>query len=234
MTYEREQKKRTAAIIKPLLDGLNSIPRDSFEDEFILSFYAEEESLRRCIDTWIEAGCHFGNWSTSNPNLYAKIKRFVEGYECNLAGGGDHRAVVSAYPTEESRHALEGSLELRAVESFLKIIRSSLFSAIGKCERCGKYFLNTFEHKDKKYCSRACASGDSAHRAMQAKREREREEKIKKARKAIRELKEGGVETPDWKSWVVERTGLTRNWITYAVNTGDLKIPKVLLEKEKK
>jgi hypothetical protein len=64
------------------------------------------------------------------------------------------------------------------------------------------------------------------------RRQEELEGKVKKVRKAIHEFKQRKPENSDWKPWVAKRAGVTQKWITQAINRGDLKVPKTLLERK--
>lgn len=235
MGYNREKeiRKQSAAIITPIIQGLNKkvIEPDPYDESFIgrTEFIEEQEYLRHYLDSWIEASCNFTAWSKKNPELSNKINQYVIGYKCYLKAEKDGRAVLITQVTNNSVAGLINA-DVYAINSFLRVIRSPLFDAIGKCERCDKYYLNNSGHRNKKYCSRPCATRNTALNSVRAKRQEEQEEKIKKARKAIQEFKSLNPKATDWKVWVAKRAGVTSKWITQAFNRGDLPNAKSLVE----
>jgi hypothetical protein len=102
----------------------------------------------------------------------------------------------------------------------LKRLRANVSPLIGKCAKCRRYFLAATRRR-RRYCSEKCGWSTTAKAAVYKGRAAKKKEDLQRAVQAIRSWDGTG----DWKVWVVSRTRLTRNYITTAVNRGDLKAP---------
>jgi hypothetical protein len=235
MGYNREKeiRKQSVAMIKPIMQTINSkVSEPEADDESfssIMNFLSEQRALQIYVDSWLEAGSNFNTWRKKYSELANRVKQYVGGYENYLEAGNDGRAILVNRITSKSIAGLNSAADVYAISSFLKIIRSPLFNTIGKCERCSTYFLNTSGHINKKYCSRSCATRNTALKSVRARRQEEQEEKIKKVRAAIQEFKQRKPKNSHWKLWVAERAGVTIKWITQAFNRGDLRDAKSLV-----
>lgn len=233
MNYETMLRRRSEVAIKPIIQILNQVHTMSEPDDenfsSIMNAIDEQECLRNYVDSWIDAECNFNTWCQTYPDMSSKVKQYVNGYECHLEAGDNGRGIIYNRPTPKSWSEIS-SAEIFTFRHFLRIVQSPLFNSLGKCERCSNYFLNIFDHKDKKYCSRACATGHSALKSIRAKRQREQAEKIKRVRKAIEEFKQSKSKSSNWKAWVAKKAGVTQKWITQAYNRGDLPNAKTLVK----
>ena len=106
----------------------------------------------------------------------------------------------------------------------IRRLRAEVSPRLGKCAKCGRYFLATNERKGRRYCPRRlrnCASNATAKAAVYRKRAAEKRESLARAQAAIRSWPGTG----DWKDFVARRAGLSRKFLTQATNRGDLKAP---------
>ncbi len=185
---------------------------------WLASVYVKSEpELRRLVDLWRESG----------PNLY---KLFEENSEfrtramngqviLSLTGSG--RARFEWLPGSPNRHLMQPKeVALRHV---MRLITNPQWELLGFCKRCKNYYLKRSK-RQKTYCSQTCGSRTTAAAAVRAKRQTEREKKLVRAQECIDQWNELRPRTP-WKPWVRSKTGYTLNWLTRAVNKGQLHPP---------
>jgi hypothetical protein len=93
------------------------------------------------------------------------------------------------------------------------------YSRLCVCRKCEKFFIRkTARHRD--YCSRKCAGNASAQTTMERKRAVERAIALKRVRAALRSCPPGC----DPSEWAATKARVTKNWITYAVARGEVKL----------
>jgi endogenous inhibitor of DNA gyrase (YacG/DUF329 family) len=112
-----------------------------------------------------------------------------------------------------------------AAKEFIRLITSADWDKFrGPCPRCGKYFVRATS-KEKRYCSRECASISAAMEATRNKRYREHEDKLKRAQDALRRFKPGRSRR-GWKEWVsANEPDISKKWLTRAVTNRELQLP---------
>jgi len=181
------------------------------------------ETLRRLVDTWLTASRNYPEWQKRHPDL-ARI----------VAPAARRLQVLHVPPTfrpiwrtvSQPPKDLPDRAPFEAASLFLNLVTSWRSGDVGKCSHCDRYFLSESGHTEKSYCSRKCAKADSARRSMERKRKSERDEKLEAANALIREC-QAHKRREDWKTWVTGNSGggLTRHWLTRAVNQGWLRPP---------
>jgi hypothetical protein len=107
----------------------------------------------------------------------------------------------------------------------IRFLRAKISPSFVKCAKCGRYSLAENGRGGRRYCSkktgRNCGSNVTARARVYEKRAAERDQQLRMVRSTMRTWNGTG----DWKTWTAKRSGVTANWITYAVNRGDLKAP---------
>ena len=86
----------------------------------------------------------------------------------------------------------------------------------GRCAYCGWYFTNGTRRKIVRYCTKECGKQFTSRLANQKSREREYAENLERVTRAIQKLspRESGT---SWKKAVSAKTGVSKRWITLAV-----------------
>jgi hypothetical protein len=107
---------------------------------------------------------------------------------------------------------------------FVKFITSPFYDRISKCPSCRSYFFG-LRGGGKKYCSRRCATGFTARQAMKAKRAEDQRQKLELAKDALNKYKALKRKEEDWKGWIAKRAKVSRNWLTRALERGDISNP---------
>jgi hypothetical protein len=100
-------------------------------------------------------------------------------------------------------------------------LQKNISPRIFLCTQCYRYFLAARAGR-RCFCSPACAGKASALKFVPKKRAATKAENLRRAAAAICSW-DG---TSDWKVWTAARARLTRNFITAAVNRGELKAPR--------
>jgi hypothetical protein len=180
------------------------------------------DRLRLYVDTWLEAGCHFGKWMKRNLSLWRRVNESLNHIELILVPGRRGCArVLTLTPSEESEPEDYG-----VAWALMPLFIGPFHDRIRTCDRCGRYFLNASGYQKKRFCARACAKTFTALESTRKRRDREHKVKVNQARSALRELAKKQPQTDNWKNWVAERAGLTTGWLTRAFNAGKLQVPK--------
>jgi hypothetical protein len=125
-----------------------------------------------------------------------------------------------------------------AYQEFIRIVTNPERERFGgPCPRCQKYFVRQTA-KPSIYCSRRCASQDTAIKRTNEVRREHHEQKLRVAREAITEweklLRQGRMRKP-WKEWVAEYdrdAEITTKFLTRAVNQGELHAPSIPPERK--
>ena len=100
----------------------------------------------------------------------------------------------------------------------------------GPCLRCDRYYRKRRRGRQKGYCSNKCRSAGTALSSQRKRRAQQRDEMRARAERYIEAwLKTDRSE--NWMQWVSRtgrtKYGLTKNWLTLAVNEGWLRNPEL-------
>jgi hypothetical protein len=229
-------KQNAEVILVPIVDHLNrqfdwrsvmklqatfaSVGRQfSFEDlkrqEGLIGAH-----LTEYVESWIAAECDFGEWSKTRPELYSRLHESLRDIDLVILpdkpNGGRMLPIASRPSKIQPGHR-------EAAWLFAKFITSPFYDRIGQCPYCSRYFFS-IRGGDKKYCSRTCATGFTARQAVKARRAEAQQEKINRAQAAITKYESLMGRDEDWKEWVKKKAKVSRNWLTRAVERGDLHI----------
>ena len=185
---------------------------------WLASVYVKgEPELRRLVDLWRKSG----------PNLY---KLFEENSEFRtramngqviLGLTGTGRAHLEWLPGSPNSRLMQPK-EV-ALRHFMRLITNPEWELLGFCKRCENYYLKR-RKSQKTYCSQTCGSRATATEAVKASRQKEHKKKLERAQEFIHKWNELRPRMP-WKPWVGNETKYTPNWLTRAVNKGELRPP---------
>jgi hypothetical protein len=179
-------------------------------------------TVGRYVDSWLDAGRLFGRWREQNAALARRMERLAAVLRVEPVEGAHGAFSLRVYGLAD-RSARQ--VERTAVWDFLLLLASPAAERFGKCDRCARYYVSRTARPNKRFCSRSCAWRDSATQAVQRKRQTEWEEKLKRTRAVLRDLLPEDVGRKDWKKRVARKASVTPNWLTRAINRGDLKVP---------
>ncbi len=206
--------KPGADALQMICDGLNDWPTDPANLE-----------LRRLIAAWHKSGPNLKAMLGADPALSQNLM-------------SDFRALY--YPTESGRahilfspHGDPQDVHSDARARFMWITLSPDWNKFGgPCPRCGKYFIRKTA-KQSVYCSRRCASQDTAIKRTTEVRQERHLHKLNVAKEAIIEwgkLWKRGRVKKGWKEWVAAynpHAEITTRFLTRAVNQGALEAPSI-------
>ncbi len=185
--------------------------------------------LQQFVDTWLAAGRNFALWCKQNETLDQTLLRTVStlvySLHPNTAGGALRLPILPVTPWVKRNQGLA-----HAAYEFADLMENPLRDRLGKCRRCGRYFLSTKGHRNKVYCTQRCGSSATAVESTRRRRRREHEEKLKRARAWLRDLVPG---VTQWKEHMARRANVTTRWLARAVNRGELRLPAFLIRSSK-
>lgn len=138
-----------------------------------------------------------------------------------------HRKAAKAAPAEQFRNDTLKRLTRKAKQWRRKpvsVLQEQISPLLWRCGICSNFFLARNGRK-RLYCSDGCKNMRPKRDEMKALRTRVRKDKLNRAKRALAAWNGRG----DWKAFVAAKakakTGITKNWLTYSVKTGDLKPP---------
>ncbi|MBZ5515125.1 MAG: hypothetical protein LAN62_09870 [Acidobacteriia bacterium] len=234
---QRNELKRRHRELLDVVEALNGQLAGIQQDLHVLrallndrpAFPTVEEGRRvtHQVREYVEAWRRSSDLPRAAPELYRRFKRSVERTKVVLKDEafvrkhtpwklymGTPVALMINTTTPEDYAA---TLFLK----FLNLTRELGVNAILRCDRCKRYFINKFGHRNKRFCSRSCAVALT----VQRRRVSLYTEKLARAAQLLVEQKP----KDDWKAWVDQRTGgrwaekrISRNWLTQAVRKGFL------------
>jgi hypothetical protein len=188
--------------------------------------YTEMQTeLRRLVRLWMESGPNLARLFEKEPELR---RRTMHGMS-TLVPTGSGAGILMWMPTPEDEKL--GSQKDGALSFFFFLITNPYWYLLaGPCKRCGKYYLKKTRRRSV-YCSRKCAWTRTAFDAVRRRREKLQAAKVDRADALIGKWKKKK-RRQNWKDWVVSQagieSGITKNWLTRAVNEGRLPDPTAL------
>lgn len=193
--------------------------------------------LKLLVDSWLEAAYKLESWPMRLDFEENLTRRSVNLYVEQT--GGEKRPCVSfrIAPLRFEEDLGLGGFKfvtmpgrIDAIEMFFDLITGAYFDAVGVCKRCGNYYLNSWGHTNKQFCSSRCSRSTSAEIATRKRREVEMAEKLNKVKAAMKEFDKLSPERrlkvgPNWKRWMARKAGvdITPNFITRHIALGNLK-----------
>ncbi len=184
-------------------------------------FSMGSRSLRDLLKEWKESGPNMEIMKANNPDLWHKIERVTVEIKPTTSGAVQIKHV--GVPAEEKGLSREERLILGF---FLMLILNPLYDRLGgPCVRCGKFYIKKTK-RQKVYCSKQCGllktSIDCNRRSRLARHHR----KVLLAQSLMAKWQKSGTRR-DWKHWVSSKSKhtITANWLTRALNKGQLSEP---------
>src|ERR1035441_10147191 len=171
--------------------------------------------LRRLVKAWLESGPDLKKMLEADKVLSRNVRH---GRTLLVAtGGGRGHLLWLPNPPCSS----PASWDYQALAMFMDLIVHPYWEKLGgPCARCGDYYIKK-TRRQKVYCSQRCGSANTALPAVRKKRAGEHARKLHSAQEALLHWKPTSNER-GWKEWISKRTGLSINWLTRAVNKGEL------------
>ncbi|SRR6266436_355535 len=95
---------------------------------------------------------------------------------------------------------------------------------IRRCRRegCKTFLLVRQSRPGRVFCSQKCARGHHATLCMRQKIQAARERKLRRLRKALKNFRS----LPDWKERAARKARVSKNFVTYAIQRGELTLKK--------
>jgi hypothetical protein len=188
-----------------------------------------QNTLRRLVESWLEARRDFPAWVERNPELNKAVNgALYRMREVVVPFRGRASLWRVRLPLPEAREGEKTWLVRHeavhdACATFLDLVTASNQEDFKRCERCARYFA---DRPNKVYCSMRCGSTLRAKLAMAQRRRQEREAKLREVKRACREWRRRhrllSREGP--RRWIAERAGVTLSWLSR--HRKELKLPK--------
>jgi hypothetical protein len=141
----------------------------------ILDCSERRRELRRLVGAWMKSGPNLKKLFSEDRDLQERTFDGSTQFISTDTGGGYF--AWTPKPSGESG----SSQEDQAVMLFMLLIANPEWELIGgPCDGCSKYYLRNTK-RQKIYCSRNCGSGKTARAAIAAKRNFDRQEKLRDA-----------------------------------------------------
>lgn len=175
--------------------------------------------LERLIKLWKASGPNLRTMFLQEPELAERVRTGRTVFYTLLSG----RGYLEWIPIANERATL--SPEDQALEYFMTLITNPQWEMLGgPCRRCKDFFLKK-TRRPRVYCGKTCGSRITGAQAVSRHRQQARAKKIKIAQRAVGKYSEQQKRRLTWKEWVSNQTGYTTQWITRAVNKGELQPP---------
>jgi choline dehydrogenase-like flavoprotein len=170
------------------------------------------KTLKQFVDAWIEAEGNVERWEKENPKLRASLDKTVINVRLTVDG---FEFVVK--PSKGEAPVQDARRDAIALFARIVALRDNHAARMGRCVHCGRYYVNKRGRKDSRFCPapRDCGRRYTATRAMLKKAQEERNQKIRLLKKALSSWsrKKGGR-----RDYLASKTGLSRTFITRALN----------------
>jgi hypothetical protein len=174
------------------------------------------DELRKLVDTWLKSGPNLKKMIDADPEL-----RKLKVGRARLIPTRTGRGLLDWQPITTG----ENCPREPALNLFFHVVVDPEWERLaGPCPRCKKYFLKKVL-RQKIYCSRTCGNYITALAATRKKRREKKKAELKIAQKIVNDWA-SSKRNGDWESKVEKRIDKTRKWITRAINSGALRVPK--------
>lgn len=194
--------------------------------------------LDKLLRSWVKADCSLEKWYRANPGFFLGLREAclewrVLPFEGLAPMEGQFRPMLGApYGLDTAGETRVDAEKWVACETFaVFIIISGAADRIGVCKHCDDLFWNKWGHKNKRFCERKCSQIQTAAEGHARKVRDERRKKNTRIKKALEDI---ALKPPEEgrKEWVAQRAGVTKTYLTQAINRGrqgkpdGLRLPK--------
>jgi hypothetical protein len=219
-----------SALNGEMLYAMN-LPIDEKDWVMIDKLVRETPTRLRClVESWERSGRNLKRMWRDNYVECLLIDKCFKKRPIHLVWGDSNRAgFIHTFLDDHGT-----TPEEEAARFFLTLIWNSENEKLrGPCAGCGRYYIRRTAGNTT-YCSRPCGTRATAIAATIKKRAGEHENKLRRARTAIEQWakqqrkaeQQRNRRTKDWKEWVSTlEPDITPNFLTRAVNKGELKAP---------
>jgi len=174
----------------------------------------ECSELRRLVKRWGDSGPNLKKMLYADEELWGDVQESWASVYLPTRTGRAHIALFPQHPTRGADPVLS---EARLL--FAALTLNPYCNRLGgPCARCGSYYVKK-TIRQKVYCSQKCGCAATALRAVRDKRAEEYDQKLSLVEKAIARWAAGS-RKQDWKRWVSQRTEISLNWLSRAINKG--------------
>lgn len=191
-------------------------------------FRAQVAEAKTLLEAWMTAGRSYSSWKAQHSSVWNRVDETVSNTEYALVDPPDSEwpdepEITRSYRLQTDAYGVIRYMGIFNVHwGFVDLVMNPLRGEVSVCDRCGRWFLNCSGHRNKRFCARRCAVLSSVTRSLKKRREEERQSKIRLAQE---NLKDWTPSRGDWKEWTAGDTGLSKKFLTRALNRGDLKPP---------
>jgi len=191
-------------------------------------------TLRNLVEKWVESGRNLRACFERFPGMERKVTSFLRREPLMLLASTSGPSLVAgpigSLPVQRFPRGKDNPhwhARRQALQVFVELVRHPDCDRLGKCARdvCGRYF---FGRPGQKFCPRPRRCG-SILAAIEATKNRWKENRREKLRRAQAECRKWEPRMGPWKPWVAAQLyelGITTKWLTRAVNKRDLAPPK--------
>lgn len=106
---------------------------------------------------------------------------------------------------------------------FAELITDPLASLVGRCDRCGQYFIGQRKDRHTKYCSVKCARKDTNKKWRRHKFAVAHAEKIARIQIAMQPMAAEEFRKPGWKKRLAASARVSQYFLTVAINKGEVR-----------
>lgn len=174
-----------------------------------------ERELRRLVQAWFDSGPNVAKLFSDDP----VIAQAALQCRAHLIATKTGRAQVLCTPVPENMRPGE-PLEI-AMGLFFGFLINPLNERLGgPCKHCGKYYVKKTK-RQVVYCSQRCGLKHTSQSVLRKQRQQERQARLKAAERSAARWANSKTSN-DWKSWVSKETTISKNFLTRAVQYGEL------------
>jgi hypothetical protein len=178
------------------------------------------EEARRWVSDVVDCGWDLQRWREKHSEDWQRLNGGLSLYRPSLILG----------PRWEPMYFFEpdtGDLLPSHWWAFAELMMNPERERLGRCDRCGRFYVSEGRYRRKRYCSRRCAHAVAANRYLGRRYAAYRERRLALARRLLRRWRP---RYGDWKAWLVAQSQsgparLTRNFLTRCVAKGEITPP---------
>ncbi|WP_162601496.1 hypothetical protein [Occallatibacter savannae] len=176
------------------------------------------DQLREFVAAWLRSGPNTIKLFDADPSL----RSAAWNAQAHLIPTATGLVRVSIATVVQGAGPLD--FKAMATRQFLYfLIDPENYRLAGPCANCEHYFINNTERR-RVYCSARCGHRLSSKLFNEDRRKRDRKDRLAQVeRESQLWLKDKTRLT--WREWIINKTTLKKNWLTRAVNNGEISEP---------